>query len=45
MEKKEILKIRKARDITLFVLAFVFIIIGSLLVFNIFGITDFLKEK
>ena len=45
MDKKEILKIRKARDITLFVLAFVFIIIGSLLVFNIFGVTDILRGK
>ena len=45
MEKKEILKIRKARDITLFVLAFVFICIGCFLVFNIFGVTDILRGK
>lgn len=45
MEKKEILKIRKVRDITLFVLAFVFICIGCLLVFNVFGVTDFLQKK
>ena len=45
MEEKEIVKIRKVRDITLLVLAFVFICIGCLLVFNVFGVTNFLQEK
>lgn len=45
MDKKEIIKIRKIRDITLIILAFVFIIVGCFLTFNVFGITNILQEK
>lgn len=45
MKEKEIVKIRKILDVIFIILAFVFIIVGCFLVFNLFGITNILQEK
>lgn len=45
MKEKEIVKIRKILDAIFIILAFVFIIVGCFLTFNIFGVTDVLQKK